>query len=74
MKVSLNQQIEELAEELDMRISVYGRMVSSGKMRQAVADYKMERMRAALNTLRWLREAEVWGYVPSLHDDDRTGA
>ena len=59
MTISLAQQIEEIEREIKMRVGVYPRQVSSGKMRQSVADYHMERMKAVLRTLEWLRENEA---------------
>lgn len=59
MKISLAQQIEELERELHMRADVYPRLVRSGKMRQSIADYQIERMKAALETLRWLQTNEA---------------
>lgn len=53
-KVSLAQQFEEVEREIKLREGVYPRQVSSGKMRQSVADYHLERMRAVAKTLRWL--------------------
>jgi hypothetical protein len=58
MPISLNQQIDEVARELAMRDEVYPRMVNTGKMRQSIADFQTERMRAVLATLRWLQRNE----------------
>jgi hypothetical protein len=41
---TLRQQIEEVERELKLRESVYPRQVSSGKMRQSVADFHIGRM------------------------------
>jgi hypothetical protein len=40
-------------------------MVATGKMRQSLADYQMERMEAVKATLEWLREnqTDVRAYV-----------
>ena len=57
-KISLQQQIEECGYELDQRARVYPRLVSSGKLRQAVADYHVDRMRATRRTLEWLQRHE----------------
>jgi hypothetical protein len=54
MPISLAQQIEEVERELSIRDGVYARRVSSGKMRKALADYHIERMRAVLQTLQEL--------------------
>ena len=59
MTHSLAQQIEEIDYELGQRRGVYGRLVASGKMRQAVADYHMHRLEAARRTLDWLRQHEA---------------
>ena len=58
MKVSLDQQIEEVDRELALRRDVYEIAVSKGKMRRAVADYHMNRMKAVRATLVWLQENE----------------
>lgn len=59
MKISLNQQIEEVERELQHRRSVYPRLVSSGKMRASVAEYHTARMQAVLKTLMWLANNEA---------------
>jgi hypothetical protein len=56
--ISLNQQIEEVAREIEMRERVYPHLVSSGKMRQSHADYHQARLRAVLKTLQWLAANE----------------
>jgi hypothetical protein len=58
MTISLNQQIDEVKRELKMRSEVYPHMVKSGKLRQSVADYQVERMRAVQKTLEWLQRNE----------------
>lgn len=58
MRISLNQQIEELDLELRMRRQVYGRQVAAGKMKQSEADYRIERLSAAMMTLMWLAKQE----------------
>ncbi len=58
MKISLNQQIEEVALELSYRSTVYNNLIAKGKMTQSVADYRVERMKAALATLQWLQKNE----------------
>lgn len=50
--ISLSQQIEEVERELALRANVYPRQVSSGKMRQSVADYHVKRLEAVLATLK----------------------
>lgn len=54
MKFSLIQQIEEIERELEKRNVVYPRLVRKGEMRQSIADYHIARMRAVLETLKWL--------------------
>jgi len=58
MKISLNEQIDEVRRELRMRPDVYSRQVATGKLRQSVAEYQMERMEAVLRTLEWLQDNE----------------
>lgn len=57
-KFSLDQQIEEARREIAQRGEVYPRLVSKGQMRQSIADYHLERMRAILTTLEWLKRHE----------------
>ena len=54
MPISLNQQIEEVERELEMRRKVYPRIKGS----QATKDYQVQRLEAALETLRWLKRNE----------------
>lgn len=56
--ISIGAQIEEAEREIRLREGVYQRQVSSGKMRQSVADMHLERMRAILRTLQWLQANE----------------
>jgi len=56
--VSLNQQIDEVKRELSKRDEVYPHQVATGKLRQSIADFQMERMRAVLRTLEWLQKYE----------------
>ena len=58
-KVSISQQIEELEREIGLRVGVYERQVTAGKMRRSVADFHMARIRAAKATLEWLRDNEA---------------
>lgn len=58
MKFSLVQQIEEIDRELEQRARVYPRLVSVGKMRQSIADYQVDRLKAARATLMWLLSNE----------------
>lgn len=59
MTFSLDQQIEEIDRELDLRKDVYETAVSRGKMRRSVADYHMNRMKAVRATLVWSRDNEA---------------
>lgn len=52
---TIDAQIEEVEREIETRIRVYGRWVESGKMRQSIADFHLDRMRAVLRTLKWVR-------------------
>lgn len=49
--ITLNEQIDELKRELKQRERVYPRMIAQGKLRQAIAEYQMARMQAALATV-----------------------
>lgn len=59
MKISLNQQIEEVSREMEQRGYVYPRLASKGRERQSVLNYQTERMTAVLRTLEWLRDNEA---------------
>ncbi len=59
MKVSLNQQIDEVQRELEMRRSVYPSMIASRRIRASVAEYQTQRLQAVLNTLLWLKKHEI---------------
>jgi hypothetical protein len=52
--ITLNQQIEEVEYELDMRRKVYPNL----KQPQATKDYHMQRMQGVLGTLKWLQKWE----------------
>jgi hypothetical protein len=54
MKISLNQQIDEVERELEMRRKVYPAIKGS----QAKKDYQMQRLQAVLETLQWLKHNE----------------
>ena len=56
--ISLNEQIDEIKRELKQRERVYPRLVTNGKLRQSIADYQTQRLRAALETLEYLRSHE----------------
>ena len=62
-KVSLSQQIEEVEHELRMREVVYPKLVLRKQKAQSAADMNMMRMRAVLDTLKWLQanEAKIKG-------------
>ena len=49
--ITLNEQIDEIKRELKQRERVYPRMIAQGKLRQAIAEYQMARMQAALATV-----------------------
>jgi len=57
-RFSLSQQIEEVKREIALREKVYPNMVRKQQMRESVADYHLDRMRAVLTTLEKLA-AEV---------------
>jgi hypothetical protein len=59
MKFSLRAQIEEVEREIILREKVFPRMVQTGKMREAEADYHLARMHAVLETLRNLQDEAV---------------
>jgi hypothetical protein len=58
-KFSIHQQIDEVKREIRMREEVYPRQVRSGVLRQSIADYQMQRMKAVLATLEWVRDNET---------------
>jgi hypothetical protein len=58
MTISLNQQIEEVLRELELRRRVYPHQVARRAMRQSVADFHMQRMEAVLDTLEALRRQQ----------------
>jgi hypothetical protein len=58
MRISLSQQLDELDRELAQRASVYPRLVSSGKLRQSIADFQVARLAAVRESIRWLAENE----------------
>jgi hypothetical protein len=60
MAVSLSRQIAELRRERRMRDEAYPRLVASKKMKAEEADYLIESLEAAIDTLEWLeRNREV---------------
>lgn len=56
MKISLNQQLEEVERELGERKTVYARIASSHPSKRSQLDYQMARMQAVRDTLVWLRD------------------
>lgn len=56
--VSIDNQIQEAADELRRRQKIYPELVSSGRMRLEEAQVREERMVAILYTLRWLKHIE----------------
>lgn len=59
MTFSINQQIEEVEREIALRERVYPHQIASGKMRQSIADYHMNRMKAVLDTLNKILEGNM---------------
>ena len=59
MKFSLDQQIDEVKRELAQRAEVYPRLVGQHKMRESIATFRTDRLKAVLRTLEWLRLHEV---------------
>jgi hypothetical protein len=59
LKISLAQQIDEIARELDERKRVYPRLIATRKIRESVAAYQTARLEAAHQTLLWLRRNEL---------------
>lgn len=57
--VSLSQQIEEVEQEIQMRERVYPEQVRKGSMRESVAEFRINRMKAVLATLRWCKRHEA---------------
>jgi hypothetical protein len=54
-EIPLEEQIAEVAREVSLRVAVYPRLVSVGKLARSHADTQLARLRAALRTLRRLR-------------------
>jgi len=59
IRISLNQQIEEVDYELDQRARVYPGLAASKKRRQSELDYHVARLQAVRATLAWLSTHEV---------------
>jgi hypothetical protein len=58
MKISLTCQIAEIDRELAKRREVYPRLVASRAMRQSYADLQIAHLKAARDTLAWLKTNE----------------
>lgn len=59
LRISINQQLEEVEHELKMRREVYPRRVSKGAMSKRDMDYRTARMEAVKKTLLWVQENET---------------
>lgn len=59
MKFSLSAQIDEIDRELEQRRTVYPRLIATRQLRQSIADYQVERLRAVRETLVWLSNNEL---------------
>ena len=59
MKISLNQQIEEVEYELSQRASIYPRLNEREPRRRSERELHVNRMKAVKQTLEWLRENEA---------------
>lgn len=57
-RISLAQQLDEIDRELAQRASVYPRLVSGRKLRQSVANFQVDRLKAARASLQWLADHE----------------
>ncbi len=68
MKVSINQQIEEVERELAIRKDFYNVRVQQRKMTRSKADFHAGRMQAALATLVWVRDNKEM--IKSIMRDD----
>lgn len=55
--ISIDEQIYEVERELTMRERVYPHWIASGKLREDTADEQVNRMKAALETLRKVKGA-----------------
>jgi hypothetical protein len=51
-EINLDQQIAEIRREISIRSRVYPSMIIKGKLRKSAADYQIDCMTAALETLR----------------------
>jgi hypothetical protein len=53
-KIPLSEQLDEIRAEYTRRCQMYPELVIRGQMRRYAAEFKIERMAAAYNTLSWL--------------------
>lgn len=58
MGMSLSQQLEEVTYEIQMRKTVYPRLVSRGTLRKSEAEFHTSRMEAVAKTIQWLMDNE----------------
>lgn len=56
LRVTLQQQVQELGRELGMRSRVYASWVRSGRMNEQTANEQTDRMKAALDTVNAVRD------------------
>jgi hypothetical protein len=61
VEITLNMMIDEVSREIQMRESVYGRQVSSGKLKKELADRRMATMQAVLDMLLKEKAARIRG-------------
>ncbi|WP_341990329.1 hypothetical protein [Azorhizobium sp. AG788] len=55
-RFTLSQQMEEVQFELDRRASEYPRQIASRKLGRSVAQYHVDRLTAARDSLSWLHD------------------
>lgn len=53
--LTLDRQISELTRACNERVTEYARLVRAGKMRESEAEYRLEGLNAALESLYWLQ-------------------
>ena len=58
LPIPLAAQVACVEREIEMRVSVYGRRVQNGQMKQAKADAEIAAMRAVLATLKALQRPD----------------
>lgn len=71
MTVPIADQIKEIERELVLRERAFPQFVARGNKTQAEADQQMDRMRAALATLKWVEKHQdrLRQLAPELHQD-----